>query len=357
MADRGQRSDPNGPSYHPEGLELVPGLVEVITEESVQPGERHAHIAGFNNFNVGKIAVRAWRGPDFIGDPETTTAGVGWILAATWWPYQRPTFVTPPFAGYVSGHSTFSRAAAEVLTLFTGDPFFPGGYGEFFAPRDEFLVFEDGPSVDVTLQWATYRDAADESGISRIYGGIHPRADDTPGRLMGAEIGPDAYSLAKEYWGPWQTLDPKHAMVLHSGRVFARGTLDTNVYGEEDVFDPRAGVSIVIEAGDTTVAAPEFDRCHAFGPDVFLCWNRADGSLAMFRRSAKEPATDERYLFWIMGRTDASPRELAGPVRISLTSEGLERAGAIGSCRSMRFRLDCRERKIDGEDSAPRGRR
>ena len=35
-------------------------------------------------------------------------------------------FVTPPFAGYISGHSTFSRAAAEVLTLLTGDPFFPG---------------------------------------------------------------------------------------------------------------------------------------------------------------------------------------------------------------------------------------
>ena len=38
-----------------------------------------------------------------------------WIRAANWLPYQRDTFVTPPFAGYISGHSTFSRAAAEVL--------------------------------------------------------------------------------------------------------------------------------------------------------------------------------------------------------------------------------------------------
>ena len=96
----------------------------------------------------------------------------------------------------VSGHSTFSRAAAELLTAFTGDAYFPGGMGEFLAPQSEFLVFEDGPSEDVTLQWATYFDAADECSLSRIYGGIHPRADDIPGRLMGAKIGPNAFSKA-----------------------------------------------------------------------------------------------------------------------------------------------------------------
>ncbi len=53
-------------------------------------------------------------------------AGSDWILAENWWPYQRPSFVTPPFAGYTSGHSTFSRAAAEVLTDITGDEYFPG---------------------------------------------------------------------------------------------------------------------------------------------------------------------------------------------------------------------------------------
>ncbi|WNH10597.1 hypothetical protein [Thalassobellus suaedae] len=57
--------------------------------------------------------------------------------------YQRPTFVTPPFAGYVSGHSTYSRAAAEVMTLLTGDAYFPGGMGEFLAKKNEFLVFEE----------------------------------------------------------------------------------------------------------------------------------------------------------------------------------------------------------------------
>jgi hypothetical protein len=197
MADRGQSSDPKLPSYHPEGIGLIPGYIELVTDESIAPGQRHEALSG----DVGKIAIKAWRGPDFIEDEETDTAGVDWILAENWWPYQRPTFVTPPFPAYVSGHSTYSRAAAEVMTLFTGSPFFPGGVGEFPAPMNEFLVFEDGPSIDIVLQWATYRDASDQTSLSRIWGGIHPPADDLPGRVMGVEIGTDAYKLAKRFWG------------------------------------------------------------------------------------------------------------------------------------------------------------
>ena len=126
-------------------------------------------------------------------------------MAGNWWPYQRPSFVTPPFAGYVSGHSTFSRAAAEVMSLFTGDDYFPGGMGEYYAPRDSFLVFEKGPSVDVTLQWATYRDASDQCSLSRIWGGIHPPADDIPGRLMGIEVGVKAFRESEAYFNNQRT--------------------------------------------------------------------------------------------------------------------------------------------------------
>ena len=130
----------------------------------------------------------AWKGPEYITEPALTNAGVGWIRAQEWWPYQRPTFVTPPFAGYVSGHSTFSRAAAEVLCLLTGDEYFPGGMGSFPIAAHEFLVFEDGPSENFELQWATYRDAADQSALSRIWGGIHPPQDDFPGRSIGQVV-------------------------------------------------------------------------------------------------------------------------------------------------------------------------
>jgi hypothetical protein len=175
-------------------------MIELVKTGTTAPGQRHEHLAGGGNTNIGKIAVYAWRGPDFITDPETDSAGVGWILAENWWPYQRPSFVTPPFAGYVSGHSTFSRAAAEVLTAFTGNEYFPGGIAEFHAPKNEFLVFEEGPSEDITLQWAKYYDASDECSLSRIYGGIHPPADDIPGRLMGATMGLDAYERASLFF-------------------------------------------------------------------------------------------------------------------------------------------------------------
>lgn len=192
MADRGQSSDPNLPSYHPDGLPLVPGRIELVAAGDP--------LAGTANENVGRIKVYAWRGPPAITNPATQQAGVGWILAREWWPYQRPTFVTPPFPGYISGHSTYSRAAAEVLTALTGDAFFPGGMSQFQIRRNEFLVFEEGPSVDMTLQWATYRDAAEQSSLSRIWGGIHPPVDDVPGRRLGEKIGLASYARATEYF-------------------------------------------------------------------------------------------------------------------------------------------------------------
>ena len=193
MAELGQRTDPTANNFHPGGLPLMPGKIETI-----QPGDP---LAGAFGVNVGKIKLWAWLGSAAINNVDTDFAGVGWVLAESWEPYQRPSFVSPPFAGYVSGHSTFSRAAAEVLTAFTGDAYFPGGMGTFLAPANEFLVFEEGPSVDVELQWATYRDASDECSLSRIYGGIHPYFDDVPGRLMGIEIGLDAFDRAATFYG------------------------------------------------------------------------------------------------------------------------------------------------------------
>jgi hypothetical protein len=194
MGGNGQSSDPTGPSYHEDGLLLEPGLVEVITEESTAPGERHAALAG----HEGEIAVRSYAGNP--QDPEIEIGGVDWILAVDWVPYQAPTFVTPSFSGYVSGHSTFSRASAEVLTGITGTEFFPGGLGEWTIAPDS-LEFEAGTADGITLQWATYQDASDQAGVSRLYGGIHVRADDFAGRVIGAEVGAVAWERAQSYYG------------------------------------------------------------------------------------------------------------------------------------------------------------
>ncbi len=192
MSDKGQSSDTTLLNYHPHGIPLVPGYIEIIAEGDPLEGEYLE--------NIGKIKLFTWRGHDFIINADYDIAGVGWILAENWFPYQRPSFITPPFAGYVSGHSTFSRAAAEVLTLLTNDEYFPGGMGTFNVYKNDFLKFEVGPSVDFQLQWATYRDASDQTSLSRIWGGIHPPIDDIPGRIIGKKIGIDAFEFGENYF-------------------------------------------------------------------------------------------------------------------------------------------------------------
>ena len=189
----GQSSDPNLPSYDKEGLPLVPGLVELVTRETTAPGQRHASLAG----HEGKVAIRAWAGTP--QDPKTEVGGVTWILAVDWVPYQSPNFVTPAFPAYASGHSSFSRSAAEVLTAFTGSSYFPGGVSGYTIPAGS-LKFEAGPTTDIRLEWATYFDASDQAGQSRLWGGIHIEADDFVGRELGSQCGTAAWALAQRYY-------------------------------------------------------------------------------------------------------------------------------------------------------------
>nr|WP_262891172.1 ASPIC/UnbV domain-containing protein [Psychroserpens algicola] len=232
MALLGQSSDQTQDNYNVGGIPLLDGYVEVVGPADPLRGD--------DNSNVGKIKLYTWRGPDYIDDESTDMAGVGWILAENWWPYQRPTFVTPPFAGYVSGHSTYSRAASEVLTQITGSPFFPGGLGEFTAKQNEFLVFEEGPSVDVKLQWATYRDASDQTSLSRIWGGIHPPADDIPGRFIGEKVGNDAFDFAVPFFNGNNEIVVNTEQIIYpnpvtNGTVFITNTSQDDTFAMYDI--------------------------------------------------------------------------------------------------------------------------
>ncbi len=191
MGQLGQSSNPAGASYHSSGLPLVPGSIELVTALTTQTGERH------DGLPIGAVAIYAWGGQP--ADPLNQHTGARWILAKSWLPYQKATFVTPAFPGYISGHSTFSRSAAEVLTAMTGSPFFPGGLGTYTAAPGT-LSFENGPSQPVQLQWATYYDAADQAGISRLFGGIHVSVDDLTGRRVGSQCGKGAWAMAKRYF-------------------------------------------------------------------------------------------------------------------------------------------------------------
>ena len=228
MANKGQSTDNSLANYDEEGIPLIDNYIEVIDESD--------ELAGANGEHVGKIKLLSWKGHDFVNNPEVDEAGVGWILAENWWPYQRPSFVTPPFAGFVSGHSTFSRAAAEVLTLLTGSEYFPGGMGEFIAKKNEFLVFEEGPSQDIILQWATYRDASDQCSLSRIWGGIHPPMDDIPGRLIGEKIGVNAYNFATSYFKEDIEILPEGDMAIYPNPVNSLNEITITNTSKKSVF-------------------------------------------------------------------------------------------------------------------------
>lgn len=200
MGQRGQSSDSFLPSYNPDGLPLVPGLVELVTPETQAVGGRHEGLPLYI------VAIKAWPGQPL--DPINEYSGVKWIPSYAWLPYQKKTFVTPAFPGYISGHSTFSRAAAEVMTLITGSPFFPGGMAVYTSPAESGLTFEKGPSVALQLQWATYYDAADQAGLSRLWGGIHVSADDLNGRRTGSACGQGAFTLAKKYFNGTIATEP-----------------------------------------------------------------------------------------------------------------------------------------------------
>lgn len=213
MGTMGQSSNPGGPSYHTQGLPLETDVVEVITAVSSDTGGKHeliwdvytnAYVPGV--FHIGKIAIYSYPGEGRTNPPAqlppvpaTTQNTIRWMFAKDWLPFQRKTFNTPAFPGYVSGHSTFSRSAAEALTLFTGSSSFPGGFHNQVIPANSMQI-DLGPSADVDLQWNTYYDGADQAGQSRRWGGIHPSEDDYPARVLGSDIGKAAYALAEKYW-------------------------------------------------------------------------------------------------------------------------------------------------------------
>jgi len=163
--------------------------------------------------------VLTWPGQP--ADPTNQYSGLKWMRPDEWSTYQKKTFVTPAFPGYISGHSTFSRAAAEVMAAITGSPFFPGGLATFTAASNTFLTFERGPSQTVELQWGTYFDAADQAGLSRLWGGIHVSADDLHGRQVGQVCGQSAWALARSYFdGSITNLPIRLAMRVQPHGIF-----------------------------------------------------------------------------------------------------------------------------------------
>lgn len=139
---------------------------------------------------LGGYAIEAW-----VPNQGTQT-----ILGTQFTTYQKvggnP---SPPFAEFTSGHSTFSAAAAEVLRSFTGSDTFNAKIR--FQPG--LSLFEPGltPAELVELRWPTFTAAADEAGMSRLYGGIHFIDGNLEGLAHGTQIGQITWQEANRYFG------------------------------------------------------------------------------------------------------------------------------------------------------------
>lgn len=143
---------------------------------------------------IGHV-IRAWAG---INQDTGESYGVRTILAKNFVTYQQPgSDPSPPFAEYVSGHSTFSASAAEVLKRVTGSDWL----GASVTIRKDASRFEKGtPHDEVTLSWDTFTQTAQESGMSRLFGNIHFMDGNTEGLALGHQIGANAFDLAQSYW-------------------------------------------------------------------------------------------------------------------------------------------------------------
>ena len=97
-----------------------------------------------------------------------------------------PLLKTPPFPTYTSGHSTFSGAASTVLASLYGDA------TSFASQTDGHLAPEQRP-LDalqiVTRHFDSFTQAAEEAGMSRIYGGTHFNFDNIAGLRTGRQVG------------------------------------------------------------------------------------------------------------------------------------------------------------------------
>ncbi len=103
-------------------------------------------------------------------------------------------FANATIPAYVSGHSAFTAAWARVMELATGKPDF-----NFHETVRRLYVEQRELAQPVTLSYPTFAAAAEASGISRIWGGVHWQADNQRGQELGRKVGENAWQRAQQF--------------------------------------------------------------------------------------------------------------------------------------------------------------
>ena len=139
--------------------------------------------------------------------------GFGTIPAERWHPYSPATFVTPPFPGFTSGHSTVSGACSKMLELFTGSDRYGAYYrhkaGKWTEPTASVSAMQSmegrpaeglPESSEVVLLLPTFTATADMAGISRVMGGYHIQADNVEGLKLGRAVAQYSWPKYQAYF-------------------------------------------------------------------------------------------------------------------------------------------------------------
>lgn len=167
---------------------------------------------------------------------------------ATW----QPLLITPNFPEYVSGHSTFSGAAAAVLT-------------SVFGANYSFTTTSSG-LLGVNRSFASFDAAAAEAGRSRIYGGIHYEFSNQDGQAAGRAL---AAQVLSTFDASADVVAPKILLETDSGGVTAT---NQNIVGR--VLDNLSGVATLTASVDGGAVAPVvFDALGRFTFTTSLALN------------------------------------------------------------------------------------
>jgi PAP2 superfamily len=158
------------------GTETPPGhwnsIAQSIAVTQGNTQEQNARLFALLNIAMADAAICAWDAK-YTFDFWRPVTAINFAEPELNW---SSLIVTPPFPDYVSGHSTFSGAAATVLPLFCGTEDLPFTTGSDFLPG-------------VYRSFSTCLDAAEEAAVSRLYGGIHFRSANEDGLQAGISIG------------------------------------------------------------------------------------------------------------------------------------------------------------------------
>jgi hypothetical protein len=165
-------------------------------------------------------------------------AGPAQLRASAWQPY----LPTPAFPSYVSGHSVFAAAWARAMELETGGPDF--GFREKISRLD---VEQRQLSPPVMLDYPTFQSAAEASGMSRIYAGIHWPADNDRGRELGRKVGEAVWDRAEQFLIGTAAPPAAALATLRAPYWFHEGT------NTGDRFDTIGGLGMDLPAGATGV--------------------------------------------------------------------------------------------------------